>query len=171
MKKLLLAAFAVLASCAVFAQGPEAVNTSTSNKKTLSEGSMITVSLLNAVSSKTNNSGDMLEFETSEPLIVGDRVILNKGLKVFGKITECAKARGMGKPGSLTFTIDYLTLEDGRIVKLTDHDIKETGKTTTGAAVTEAVLLTPFFLLKKGKNIEYPKGKTFKVFVAKDYEI
>ncbi|MBD1364412.1 hypothetical protein IDJ77_11385 [Mucilaginibacter sp. ZT4R22] len=167
MRKLLLTAFAALLCCNLFAQAPAPAVTT----KHLSEGSMLTVELMQALSSKTANSGDVLEFQTTEPLIVGDRVILNKGLKVSGRITECQKARGMGKAGSLNFSIDFLTLEDGRIVKLTDVDIKETGKTTTGAAVAEAVLLTPFFLLKKGKNIEYAKGKVFKVFVAKDYEI
>jgi hypothetical protein len=130
----------------------------------------MTIQLLQEISSKTANVGDVLEFETIEPVIVGDRVLVQKGAKVTGKITEAERRKGMGKAGVLNFTIDYLNLPSGKIIKLTGEQ-KGQGKNKTGAAVAEAVLLTPLFLLKKGKNITFEKGQIFKAFVEKDYEL
>ena len=76
----------------------------------------------------------------------------------------------MGKAGLLNFSIDYLIAPSGKNVRLTS-DIKSKGATKTGAAVTEALLLTPLFLLKKGKNTVFTKGQVFKVFVSKDTPI
>ena len=76
----------------------------------------------------------------------------------------------MGKPGLINLSIDYLTLEDGRIIKLTS-DNKLEGKNRAGAAIAMAVVVMPLFLLKKGKEVIYEAGQTFKVYVAKDYEI
>lgn len=144
--------------------------TDSANAKKLPEGTIVTVSLLQELSSKTNMAGEIIEFETSEPVIVGDRVLVPKGAHVTGKITESEKAKGMGKAGVLNFTIDYLTLPSGKIVKLTS-EIKTKGDNKTGTAVAEAVLLTPLFLLKKGKNKKFEKGQQFKVFVAQDYDL
>ena len=76
----------------------------------------------------------------------------------------------MGKAGKLNFTIDYLTIGSGKKVKLTS-EIKTEGKAKVGASVAQAVLLTPLFLLKKGKNIKFEAGHEFKVFVESDTEI
>jgi len=161
MKKLLLTAAMAVFCSTLFAQ--------TAPKK-LQEGMIVNVETMQKLSSKINQTGDMIEMKTSEPLIVGDRVFLAKGLKVTGHITDCKKAKGLGKQGLLNLSIDYLTLEDGRIIKLTS-ELKAEGKNTTGAMVAEAVLLTPFFLFKKGKNIEYPMGQVFKAYIANDTDI
>jgi hypothetical protein len=139
-------------------------------KTILYEGTILTLQLLQEISSKTANVGDVLEFETTEPVIVGDKVLVQKGAKVSGKITEAERRKGMGKAGILNFTIDYLNLPSGKIIKLSGEQ-KGKGKNKTGAAVAEAVLLTPLFLLKKGKNITFEKGQIFKAFVEKDYEL
>lgn len=140
------------------------------SKKILYEGTIVTVKLLNEISSKTANEGDIIEFETTEPIIEGDRVLVQKGAKVSGQVTESAKAKGLGKAGKLNFTIDYLTVGSGKKVKLTS-ELKAEGKSKTGASVAQAVLLTPLFLLKKGKNIKFEAGHVFKVFVESDTEI
>ncbi|MFA6247167.1 MAG: hypothetical protein WC615_09505 [Mucilaginibacter sp.] len=161
MKKTLLTLFVVIIAASVYAQD---------QPKKLSEGVVLTVGLMQKLSSKVNHTGDIIDMQVTEPYIIGDRVILNKGLKVSGHLTECTKAKGMGKPGTINISVDYLTLEDGRIIKLTS-DLKQEGKNRTGSAIAEAVVLTPFFLLKKGKEVTYDIGQTFKVYVAKDYDI
>ena len=137
---------------------------------TISEGTIISLQLLQEINSKSANVGDILEFETNEPVIIGDRVIIQKGTKAYGKVTEAAPRKIGGKAGKLNFTIDYLNLPSGKIIKLSSEQ-RGNGKNKTGAAVAEAILLTPFFLLKKGKNIKFEKGQIFKAFVEKDAEI
>jgi hypothetical protein len=183
MKKLLLITLVSVCYLKVSAQTDSAKNvlpwadttkksysTSDSTKKHLNEGTIVSVQLDQDLNSKTANVGDIVALELSEPLMAGTREVLSKGLKVSGVVTQAGKARGMGKAGNLTFTINYITLPDGRSIKLTSEQ-SVAGKTTTAAMVTETVLLTPFFLFKKGKNITYEKGKIFKVFIAQDYDI
>jgi hypothetical protein len=138
--------------------------------KILSEGTVITVQLLQDISSKTANTGDVLDFETSEQIIVNNNILVPKGEKVTGKVTDSERAKGLGKSGTLKFSIDFLSLADGKIIKLTS-DQSAKGQNKLGASVAEAVLLTPLFLLKKGKNIKFEKGHIFKVFVSKDYQL
>lgn len=141
-----------------------------SGKVYLSQGTVLTVQLMQDISSATNNEGDIIEFETTEPIIVGDKVLVFKGAKVHGKITESEKRKAMGKAGKLNFTIDYLTMPNGKNVKLSS-EMKASGKNKAGAAVAEAVLLTPLFLLKKGKTIKFEKGHIFKAFIGEDYQM
>lgn len=148
----------------------QTTDSTNANQLLLQEGTVVSLSLMQDISSKKNTAGDVIEFETAEPVIIGDRVAIAKGAKVTGKITECEKAKGMGKAGKLNFTIDYLTTPAGKIIKLTT-EIKADGKNKTGTAVAEAVLLTPLFLLKKGKNKEFKKGDPFKAFIAQDYTL
>ena len=183
MKKILLIALLTSCSLGAFAQTDSTKNVTLpvdSIKKTdhatdtakrhLNEGTLITVQLNQELNSKTANVGDVVELELAEPIVVNGKEILSKGNKVTGVVTQAGKARGLGKAGVLSFTINYIILPDGRNIKLTSEQ-SVAGKTTTAAMATEAVLLTPFFLFKKGKNITYEKGKIFKVFVAQDYDI
>ena len=123
--------------------------------------------LMQDISSSTANVGDILQFETTEPVIIGDKVLVHKGTKVTGKVTNSEKRKAMGKAGKLEFTIDYLNMPNGKNVRLTGEQ-KSDGKNKTGAAVAQAVLLTPLFLLKKGKNKKFDKGHIFQVFVEVD---
>lgn len=149
---------------------PFFVNAQDAEKKILTEGTVISVELLQDLSSGTNNVGDIIEFQTNEPVIVGDRVLVPKGTKVTGKVTEAEGRKAMGKGGKLNFTIDWLNMPNGKNVKLTGEQ-KASGKQKTGAAVAQAVVLTPLFLLKKGKNVKFEKGQIFKVFVDHDTEL
>ncbi len=159
--KTLLAAFLFFTSAA-FAQ--------TDSTKILYEGTVVTVQLMQDISSGTNNEGDIIAFEITEPVINGDKIIIPKGTKVTGTITESTKRKGMGKGGKLNFTIDYINMPSGKNIKLTS-EIKQSGKNKAGAAVAQAVLLTPLFLLKKGKNIKFDKGNIFKAFIEKDTQL
>ncbi len=143
---------------------------STANKKILYEGTVITIKLLDKISSEESKKGEMVEFEVSEPVIIGDRVFIAKGAKVFGQITEAEKRKGLGKAGKLSFSVNYLQLPSGKNVSLTS-EVSGKGKAKVGPAIAEAVLLTPLFLLKKGKKIKFDKGDIFKVFVEKDTEL
>jgi hypothetical protein len=138
-----------------------------SSKLYLSKGTVINIELQQDLSSGTNNSGDIIQFLVSEPVIVGNTVLVQKGAKVTGRVTQAEGRKGMGKAGKLDFSIDYLAMPNGKNVKLTS-ELKTSGKNKTGAAVAEAVLLTPLFLLKKGKNVKFEKGHKFAAFVDED---
>ena len=141
-----------------------------SEPKILNEGTVITVELQQDLNSKKNSAGEMVNFLVSEAVIVGDRVYVNKGTEAIGIITECVKAKGMGKGGLLNFDIKYLKLPSGKNVKLT-NEVKSEGKNRSGGTIAAAAIINPLFLLRKGKNIEYKKGQQFQVFVEADTQL
>lgn len=147
-----------------------AIAQDSTKKNLLSEGTLVSLQLLKEINSSSANIGDILEFETTEPIIVGDRVIVPKGTKASGRVTEVEPRKIGGRAGKLNFTINYVNLLSGKVIKLNSEQ-KGVGKNKTGTAIAEAVLLSPLFLLKKGKTIKFEKGQLFKAFVEKDSEI
>jgi hypothetical protein len=138
-----------------------------STKRVLPEGTIVVAQLQEDISSGSSEVGDIIRFKTAQAVIVGGDTLVAKGVNITGRITEAAPRRGAGKAGKLSFSIDYLNMPGGKNVKLTGEQ-KAEGANKTGAAVAQAVLLTPFFLLKKGKDITYQAGQVFNVFVDKD---
>ncbi len=146
---------------------PAFVYAQDSTKHILPEGTVVSVQLVEDISSSSANAGDLVLFQTSAPVVVGNDTLVQKGTKATGRVTEAAPRKGMGKAGKLNFSIDYLNLPTGKNVKLMGEQ-RVNGDTKVGTAVAEAVLLTPLFLLKKGKDIRFDAGQTFKAFVEKD---
>lgn len=132
----------------------------------LEEGTIIKISLDKDINGKELNAGDKIEFTTTEDLIQGDYVVLHKGLKVIGTVTEASKSKGLGKKGKLSFSIDYLYLSNGKVVKLRNEVTKNLNG-SGGVVAATSVLLTPLALFIKGKNAKYEKGTVFEAFVDK----
>lgn len=132
----------------------------------LEEGTIIKISLDKDINGKELNAGDKIDFTTTEDIIRNDYVILKKGLKVVGTVTEAAKSKGLGKKGKLSFSIDYLYLDNGKVVKLRNEVTKNLNG-SGGVVAATSVLLTPLALFIKGKNAKYEKGTVFEAFVDK----
>ncbi len=128
------------------------------DKQILSEGTEVTIKLMQDLTSKKANVGDIVDFETTEPIVLNSKVVVPVGSKVTGKVTEASPRKMAGKQGMLSFSIDYLHLPNGKTVKLLG-DQKGKGKNKAGAAIAEAVILTPLFLLKKGKDMKFEKDQ------------
>jgi hypothetical protein len=172
MKKIIFSAI-LLASITGFAQQAASVNVSanvSSSSVTLNEGSILKVALNDDISGKEVSVGQKINFSLAEDIIQGNTIVLRKGLKVVGTVTEAAKSKGLGKKGKLSFSIDYLYLENGKVVKLRSDITKKLNG--SGALVaTTAVLLTPLALFVKGKNAKYEKGEVFEAYVDENTTI
>lgn len=166
MKRIIFSAI-LLASITGFAQQAASANVSTSvssSAVTLNEGSILKVAISDDISGKEVSVGQKINFSLAEDIIQGNTIVLRKGLKVVGTVTEAAKSKGLGKKGKLSFSIDYLYLENGKVVKLRSDVTKKLNG--SGALVaTTAVLLTPLALFVKGKNAKYEKGEVFEAYV------
>jgi predicted RecA/RadA family phage recombinase len=171
MKKIIFSAI-LLAGLYGFAQSKDASVsapiTLSSLKPKLSEGTVIKVALSEDLNGKNLSKGQKINFTTSGDIIVGDRVVVKEGLKVTGTITEAAKSGMLAKRGKLAFSIDYLYLPDGKVVKLTS-DVSKAVKSSTGVVVATAVLLSPLALFIGGKNAKYKEGEVFEAYVKEDY--
>jgi len=165
MKKIILCAV-LLSSSLNYAQDVAAISPPSSVAKIieLQEGTVIKVTLNQDLNGKDLEVGQKINFLTSENLIVGDRVVVKEGLKVTGTVTMASSSGMMAKRGKLAFSIDYLYLGNGKVVKLTSS-IKKDVKSSTGVVVATAVFLSPLALFIGGKNAKYEKGTIFDAYV------
>jgi hypothetical protein len=89
-------------------------------------GKEIIVTADQMLSSKDNNSGDHFDASLAEPIVVGDRVVIPKGAKVTGTVTEAKDAGRFKGNASLTVTLSTV------MIKGTQYEIKTTEVTESG---------------------------------------
>lgn len=163
MKKIILSAV-LLVSFIGFSQTATVVPSVT----TLSEGTIVKVALSQDLNGKDLSVGQKINFTTSTDFIIGDRVVIKEGQKVTGTVTVASGSGMLAKRGKLAFSIDYLYMPDGRIVKLTS-EVTKVVKSSTGVVVASAVLLSPLALFIGGKNAKYKKGDVFESYVKEAF--
>ena len=103
------------------AAAPAAASESAGPKTvTLPQGTVLTVRLNEALSSKTNHTGDTFTAVIEEPVEVDGKVVIPKGLSASGTVTE-AKARGKIKGNAtLRLVLDSITIKEK------EYDIRTT---------------------------------------------
>ena len=130
------------------------------------EGDQISLKFANALTSKTANQGDPVEFLLDDDLKVGDTVVVTKGAHALATVSDAKKAGMMGKPGELSVQLEYLVVGDNR-VRIRGTKGRE-GQSKTGATVALTVLFGPIGLIKHGKNVEIPAGTPLTAYVDQD---
>ena len=141
------------------------------NKIRLDEGTILKVKSLSAISSKTASEGDLIEFTVFEDIQVNGKTIIKEGTLVQAYIEDAQKAKGVGKEGTLRIQFNHTKGIDGTKVPLRSTRGTIEGENKAGGAVALAVVVTPLFLLKKGKEAKIPAGKIMEAYVARDVEI
>jgi hypothetical protein len=90
-------------------------------------GKMITVTIDQDISTKTNNSGDRFAASLAEPVTVNGSQVLPAGTKATGTVVQ-AVAAGHVKDGAvLSLTLDSVTL-NGQKYPIETSEFEETGK-------------------------------------------
>lgn len=171
MKKIILS-IALLSGIVCFSQGSTAIGTQitpvVSNAITLQEGTIVKITLNEDLNGKKLDVGQRINFTTNDEVIINNRVVIPVGLKVTGTVTEASASGMLAKRGKLSFSIDRLYLNDGRIINLT-NDVKKQVKSSTGVVVATAVLISPLALFIGGKNAKYEKGTPFEAYLKEDF--
>jgi hypothetical protein len=155
MKKIFLVAVILLSGLGANAQ---------TKAVTLQEGTVVKVAINEDISGKEVQVGQKINFTTTEDIIQGNTIVVQKGLKVVGTVSEAAKSKGLGKKGKLSFNIDYLYLSNGKVVKLRSEITKNLNG-SGAVVVATAILLSPLALFVKGKNAKYEKGDVFDAYI------
>lgn len=132
----------------------------------LGEGTQVALKFVNAVSSKTANEGDPVEFVLDEDLKVGDTVVVAKDAHAVANVSAAKKAGMLGKPGDLSVQLQYLIAGSSH-VRLRGTKGKE-GEGKVGATVALTVLFGPIGLIKHGKNVEIAAGTPLTAYVDQD---
>lgn len=134
------------------------------------DGTMIRLALLESLSSATNRVDDTVNFEITEEIRIGPIIAIPRGATARGRVVEAEAKRRMGKAGKLNFTVDYLKAPDGTNVRLRASSARQ-GQEKSGTVIVGTVLLSPLFLLMRGKDVEISRGTAFNAFVDGDREI
>lgn len=122
------------------------------------------------LSSATNEVDDPVRFEVTEDVKVGDVVVVPKGSTAVGHVVEVEPKRRLGRAGKLNFSIDHVKAFDGSNVRLRASSTRK-GDDRTGTVIVGTVLLSPLFLIMRGKDINIPKGTSMMAYVDGDRDV
>jgi PEGA domain len=134
------------------------------------DGTSLRLALTESLSSATNEVDNPVGFEVTEDVTIGDVIALPRGSTAIGHVVEAEPRRRMGRAGKLNFSVDHVKAPDGTNVRLRATSTRK-GDDKTGTVIVGAVLLSPLFLIMRGKDITIPKGTVFTAYVDGDREI
>src|SRR5207253_127031 len=123
------------------------------------------------------HTGDTLDFEVLEDVMVKDTLVIPKGGIAWGTVTDAQPKRRMARGGKLDINIDAVRLMDGEKVPLRAvKDGKGGGHTgaMTGAMIGTAIVFfpaAPLFLFMHGKDISIPKGTEITAYLNGDVNL
>jgi len=136
----------------------------------LPDGTVLRLALLEALSSATNNVDDPVNFEVTEDVKVSDIVVLPKGTGARGHVVEAVPRKRMGRAGKLNFSVDSVKGPDGSNIRLRATSARQ-GEDKSGTVIVGTLLLSPLFLIMRGKDVNIPKGTQFTAYVDGDRDI
>jgi len=134
------------------------------------DGTIVRLSLLDSLSSATNDVDDPVHFEVTEDVKVGDVVAIPKGLAAAGHVVEVEPRKRLGRAGKLNFSVDYVRAPDGTNIRLRASSTRK-GEDKSGTVIVVSVLVSPVALVMRGKDVEIPKGTIVNAYVDGDRQI
>lgn len=138
---------------------------------TLQEGTVVRVELLETLDSRLAKVGDIVNLRVDDDVEVDGKIAVKRGTEVTGRVTISQASKMIGKKGMLDFTIDYTKSVTGKNIRLNTTTNGGGGKSMTGGVIVAAAIVSPLFLLAKGKNVTLEKGRVFSAYVGQDYEL
>jgi hypothetical protein len=140
----------------------------------LEDGTPVHLVLSENLSSADAVTGQTVEFEVVDDVIVNGFVVIPHGATAWATVTDAEHKRRMGRAGKLDLNVDKVRLADGEKALL--RAVKDTkGGGHTGAMVGAMVATSlvvwpaaPLFLLMHGKDVTIPKGTNISAFIQGD---
>ena len=112
----------------------------------------------------------------TENVKANDQIVITQGSACVGTIVLATAKRSMGRAGKLDFSIDKVRTIDGDYIPLRYTMQKKSGEgkgLSTGVMTAGAAVLfwpaAPFFLIRKGKDININKGIVIEVFTDAEH--
>lgn len=104
-----------------------------------------------------------------EDIKVAGLVALPRGSTAVGHVVEVEPRKRMGRAGKLNFTVDHVKAPDGSNLRLRASSARK-GEDKTGTVIVGSVVLTPLFLIMRGKDITIPRGTEVTAYIDGDRE-
>ena len=134
------------------------------------DGTAVRLSLTETLSSATNEVDNPVHFEVMEDVKVAGVTAIPKGSTAVGHVVEAEPRKRMGRAGKLNFTVDHVKGPDDSNLRLRASSTRK-GEDKTGTVIVGTVLLSPLFLIMRGKDITIPKGTEIAAYIDGDREI
>jgi hypothetical protein len=135
----------------------------------LEDGHPIKVKLKEEISSKTAQTNQTILFEVADDVVVDGKVVIAKGALAKGYVAKAKPSGMLGQKGKLDIAVKEVTLVSDERVGIRAG--KDKGGGTSASVVALAAVISPFFLLMKGKNVTYTAGTELDVFIDGNYEL
>ncbi|MGI4885658.1 MAG: hypothetical protein ACRYFR_11925 [Janthinobacterium lividum] len=110
------------------------------------------------LSSKDAKLGQAIGLRVKYNVLVDGQVVVKAGAPGSGQVVEAQHHKGVGKEGILAIRPSAVQAVDGQLVPLTGAVASTAGSGTAGSAIGLAVVVSPLFLLHKGKEANIPAG-------------
>jgi hypothetical protein len=134
----------------------------------LREGAELTVQFDQNLSSANAADGDIFNISLADGFEI-DGVKIPSGYSGRGEVSSANKRGFMGRAGELNVRLNYIRIGDQR-VKLRASKGGE-GEGAMGATVALTILFGPLGLLKRGHDLEIPRGQEIIAYVDEDAKI
>jgi hypothetical protein len=129
----------------------------------LQEGTEVNFRLDDELSSHTASQGDTFSITLADPVRLADGTVIPAGSRGRGEVSSVEKRGMMGKGGQLSVRLDYVMVGDTKVHLRANQS--QDGKSTQTNAIVLSLLITPLFLLMKGKDVTIPRGQAIKGYV------
>jgi hypothetical protein len=93
---------------------------------TIPDGTIVTVRTIDSVDSKVNHAGQLFRASLDAPIVVGDQVVVPRGLNVYMKLTDASSAGKFKGRSELTVSLDSFTYQ-GKTYQVASSDVQEQG--------------------------------------------
>jgi hypothetical protein len=90
-------------------------------------GTSIVITVDQTVSSRDNNSGDHFDASLAEPVVVGDKVVIPKGARATGTVTDAKSAGRFKGNAAISVTLSSVTV-NGKEYQVKASEVTESGK-------------------------------------------
>jgi hypothetical protein len=143
-------------------------------KIVLEDGTPLRCRLTRSISSADVKTGDRIDFEVMDPIVLDGITIVPQGGIAWGTVTEAEHKKTMGRGGKLNVAIVAVRMANAERANLRAVKDSQGGGhvgAMTGAMVATAIVFfpaAPFFLFMKGKDITIPVGTEITAFVDGD---
>ena len=136
----------------------------------LKEGTEIEIKLIEELDSSNARIGDPVRLRVNEDVYSENVLIIREGTKVKASVTVAEKRGMLGKAGKVDFSLNSVSSITNREIPLRAVKNNE-GKNRQVGVIAGTLLLSPLFLLMKGKDVKIEAGKIFTAFVDDDITI
>lgn len=139
-------------------------------KPFLKAGTLISVESKSEVRAKNVNIGDLVTFDITEDVKVGDSIVISKGAKAYAKVLLAKKSGIAGTKGKLKIEWVYCLANNGTKVPLEGEIDFARKNNTAGAIAAGAIVAAPLIFLT-GQHAAIPAGYTNVTSVKVDTEL